>query len=623
MMVTGVIKDVPSNSHFHFDFLISVRKFPGDVDGNWDWYNFYTYIKLKDNANAANLNPKIQALYKRSVDEGTNVFYTQPLTDLHLTSNLKWELEPNSDKLYVYVFTIIGLFIILIAAINYINLSTAKSSLRAKEIGVRKVSGAFRTSLISQFLIESVIISLIAGVLATILAQLLLPVVNTLTQKQLTILGNPSVLIYTFLGALVIGLIAGIFPALYLSSFKPIIVLKGLKLNEKGTLSLRKSLVVVQFTISIVLIIGSLIIIQQMKFIQSAKLGLNKDQIVVITNAGYLSASDRNVFQNTVAQLRGVKKVSTADGVVGGQNWTNSMRVKGSDNEQLINFLSVGNDFLPALNIEIKEGRGFSSRFPADTMTNGTPGPLEQTIGSIVLNETAIKDLAIQSPAIGKKIVWGQDADTTYYLDLVGVVKDFHFASFRNEIKPFAFINNPRRQWNFTVKLSPENINATLLQLENTWKSFSVERPFQYSFLDETFSKLYKAEDRFQKVFISLVIISILIACLGLLGLATFTAQQRVKEIGIRKVLGASVASVVGLLSKDFLKLVIIALVVAIPIAWYAMNKWLQDFSYRIDINWWVFAIAGVIAVLIALMTVSFQAIRSAMANPVKNLRTE
>jgi putative ABC transport system permease protein len=324
-----------------------------------------------------------------------------------------------------------------------------------------------------------------------------------------------------------------------------------------------------------------------------------------------------------VAQLPGVKKVSTADGVVGGQNWTNGMRVKGSDNEQLINFLSVGNDFLPALDIEIKKGRGFSSRFPADTMTNGTPGPLEQTIGSIVLNETAIKDLAIQSPAIGKKIVWGQDADTTYYLDLVGVVKDFHFASFRNEIKPFAFINNPRRQWNFTVKLSPDNVNATLSQLEKTWKSFSVERPFQYSFLDETFSKLYKAEDRFQKVFISLVIISILIACLGLLGLATFTAQQRVKEIGIRKVLGASVASVVGLLSKDFLKLVIIALVVAIPIAWYAMNRWLEDFSYRIDIGWWVFVVAGVLAVLIALITVSFQAIRSAMANPVKNLRTE
>jgi putative ABC transport system permease protein len=297
MMVTGVIKDVPSNSHFHFDFLISVRKFSGDIDGNWDWYNFYTYIKLKDNANAANLNPKIQALYKRSVDEGTNVFYTQLLTDLHLTSNLKWELEPNSDKLYVYVFTIIGLFIILIAAINYINLSTAKSSLRAKEIGVRKVSGAFRTSLITQFLIESVIISLIAGVLAIVLAQLLLPVVNALTQKELTIIGNPSVLIYTFLGALIIGLIAGIFPALYLSSFKPIIVLKGLKLNEKGSLSLRKTLVVVQFTISIVLIIGSLIIIQQMKFIQSAKLGLNKEQVVVITNAGYLSASDRNAFQ--------------------------------------------------------------------------------------------------------------------------------------------------------------------------------------------------------------------------------------------------------------------------------------------------------------------------------------
>lgn len=325
-----------------------------------------------------------------------------------------------------------------------------------------------------------------------------------------------------------------------------------MKLNEKGTLNLRKTLVVVQFTISIVLIIGSLIIIQQTKFIQSAKLGLNKNQVIVITNARYLSASDRNAFQNTVTQLPGVKRISTADGVVGGQNWTNGMRVKGSENEQLINFLSVGNDFLPALNIEIKEGRGFSTKFPADTLVDVSNGKLEQTIGSVVLNETAVKDMGIPAPAIGKQIVWGQDGDTTFYLNVIGVAKNFHFTSLRNEIKPFAFINNPRRQLNFTVKLSPDNIKGTLSRLENTWKIFSSERPFQYSFLDETFFKLYQAENRFQRVFISLVILSILIACLGLLGLSTFTAQQRVKEIGIRKVLGASVASVVSLLSKDF-----------------------------------------------------------------------
>jgi len=624
MNVTGIIKDVPSNSHMKFDFLISTRKFSGDIDANWDWYNFYTYVRVKENTNIAGLTNKIQGLYKRSVTDGTNMFYTQAVKDIHLSSNLKWELQPNGNKLYVYVFMIIALFIILIAAINYINLATAKSSLRAKEIGVRKVAGAVRTSLINQFLLESVITCLIASLVAVIAAQLLLPFINNLIQKELTLTGNPLILIYVLAGSLIIGLVAGIFPALYLSAFKPIAVLKGLKLNDRGTLSLRKVLVVVQFSISIILIVGALIISQQMHFIQSAKLGLNKDQVVVIKNAGYLPSSQRVAFQNIVAQIPGVKKASTSDGIIGGQNWTNGMSAKGSENSQLINFLSVGYDFMDALNIEIKEGRGFSPKFISDTITNGTPrGPLEQTIGSIIINETAVKDLGMAEPVVGKQILWGNDGDTMYYLNVVGVTKDFHFSSLRNHIKPFAFINDPNRQSYFTLKLSPDNIKGTLNQLENQWNLFSPERPFEYNFLDETFSKLYQSEGRFQKVFIGMVILGILIACLGLLGLATFAAQLRIKEIGIRKVLGASITSVVGLLSKDFLKLVFIALIIAIPVSWIVMNKWLQDFAYRIDISWWVFPLAGIIAILIAFITISFQAIKAAVANPVKSLRTE
>lgn len=624
MMVSGVLKDLPSASHFHFDFLVSVRKFSGDIDADWGFYNFYTYIRLKDNAVANALKSKIQDLYKRSNDNGTNIFYTQPVTDIHLASNLKWELEPNSDKLYVYVFTIIGLFILLIAAINYINLSTAKSSIRAKEIGVRKVVGAVRSSLIKQFLIESIITCLAAFILALVVAQLLLPVVNSLTQKHLSFFNSSGLILLALLVALGLGLIAGVFPALYLSSFKPITVLKGLKFTEKGALAWRKGLVVVQFTISIVLIIGAIIISQQMNFIRSAKLGLNIDQVVVVKNAGFLSATDRSAFQNGISQVTGVKKVALSDGVVGGQNWTNSLRAKGSKNAQLVNFLSVGYDFLEVLDIKIKEGRGFSSGFLSDTMNNGIPGgPLDQTIGSVVLNETAVKDLGIAAPAVGKQIVWGEDGDTSYNLTIVGVAKDFHFTSLRNNIKPFAFVNNPRRQQFYTIKLSSDNIKSTLAQLEKEWKQFSPERPFEYSFLDETFAQLYKAEDNFQKVFIALVVLGILIACLGLLGLAIFAAQQRVKEIGIRKVLGASVANVVGLLSKDFLKLVLIALVIAVPIGSYGMNKWLQDFAYRINIGWWVFPLAGLIAILIAFFTISFQAIKAAIANPVKSLRTE
>lgn len=623
MMVSGVVKDVPSNSHFHFDFLISVRTFPGNnLDASWEWYNFYTYAKLKPNTSIASLTKKIQDIYERNDKDGKNTFYTQRLTDIHLSSNLKWELESNSDRLYVYVFSLIGIFVILIAGINYVNLATAKASVRAKEVGVRKVAGALRSSLVNQFLVESIITCLLACVVAVIIAHLMLPVVNALTLKRLTVLGNPTVLSYMLLSAVFLGFVAGIFPAIYLSSFKPIIVLKGLKLSEKATLGLRRILVVAQFTISIVLIIGALIISQQMHFIQSAKLGLNTDQVLIAKNT--FNAQDRSAFLNEISQLPDVKKATTADGVVGGQNWTNGMRLKGSQNSQLINFLSVGYDFVDAMGMQLKEGRSFSGKFPADTMNNGIRGgALDQNIGSVLINETAVKDLGIPEPAVGRQLLWGSDNDTMYYVTVVGVLKDFHFTSLKNQIKPFAFINNPRRQWYFTIKLSTDNMKATLTQLENVWKKFSDDRPFEFTFLDETYAKLYQSEARFQKIFISLVVLGIIIACLGLLGLSTFAAQRRVKEIGIRKVLGASAGSLVGLLSKDFLQLVVIALIIAVPIAWFAMTKWLQDFAYRISIQWWVFIAAAVIALVIAFITVSSQAIKAAIANPVKSLRTE
>ena len=623
MAVTGVIKDVPSNAHFHFDFLVSVRTFPGnDLDGSWGWYNFYTYMKLKPKASIASLNKQIQDLYKRHVTDGKNIYYTQALTNIHLTSHLKWELEPNSDKLYVNVFALIALFIVLIAAINYVNLSTAKASVRAKEIGVRKVAGAFRSSLIRQFLFESVITCLIASALAVVIAHILLPLANSITQKQLTVVGNPIVVVYVAVASLFVGIVAGFFPALYLSSFKPIVVLKGMKLRERGTLSLRKALVVVQFTISSVLIIGALIISQQMHFIQSAKLGLNKEQVLVVKNA--FSPSQRNAFMNAASQIQGVKKISSANGIVGGINWTNGMNLKGSKNSQLVNFLSVGYDFVDVMGMQMKEGRTFSPNFIADTMNYQNPDHLvEQNIGSILVNETAVKDLSIPEPAVGKQLLWGNDGDTMYYVTIVGVIKDFHFTSLRNQIKPFAFINNPRGQWYFTMKLSTDNVQSTISQLAATWKNFSSDRPFDYTFLDETYAKLYSSESRFQKVFITLVVLGIVIACLGLLGLTTFAAQQRIKEIGIRKVLGASVTSVVALLTKDFMKLVLVALVLAVPIGYWAMNKWLQDFAYRINIEWWVFVVAAVIAALIAMITISMQAIKGAVANPVTSLRSE
>jgi len=623
LKVTAVIKDVPANSHFHFDLLSSFGQLNANND-NWNTYDYYTYAKVRPGTDIPAFTKKIQETYKRNQDENYSVFYVQPLTDIHLASHLKWELEPNGDRLYVYVFGIVGIFILLIAAINYINLSTAKSSLRTKEVGVRKVSGALRSSLVKQFLFESLVTCFISSLMAIVIAQLLIPVVNDITLKQLSVIGNPLTLGFMILTALFVGLVAGIFPALYLSSFKPIAVLKGLKLNQSGALNLRKALVVVQFTISSVLIIGALIIAQQMRFIQDAKLGIDKEQVIVIKNGGSMPLPDRNAYLNMIKRIPTVKKAAGGSFSLGEGFSTTRMNVKGSDKEIQMNFTSVGFDYMDVVGIEMKEGHAFSAKYPADTMNNGIPnGPLDQNIGGIIINEKAVKEFGLGFPAIGKQFLWGNDGDTSYYVSVVGVTKDFHFTSLRNEIKPFAFICRPRNNFNFTVKLSADNIKSTLGKLEKEWKGLQTAASFEYVFLDDTFSKLYAAESRFQKLFITLVILGIVIACLGLLGLATFSAQQRVKEIGVRKVLGASVPQVVVLLSKDFLKLVFIALVLAVPVAWYLMNEWLKDFAYRVNIQWWIFIMAAIIAIIIAFLTISTQAVKAAISNPVKSLRTE
>jgi len=464
LMVSGVLKDVPPNAHFHFDWLVPVRKFSGNIDGQWGWYNFYTYIKLQPHTSIKNIETKIQAIYKQNNKDGKNIFYTQPLTDIHLNSNLKWELETNSDRLYVYVFSVVGLLIMLIAAINYINLVTARSSLRAKEIGIRKVAGAYSSSLIKQFLLESLVLCTLAAVVALIIAQLLLPVVNGITQKQLVLFSAGNYATFYFLsGTLGIGILAGLFPALYLASFKPVVILKGARVNEKGVFNLRKALVVVQFSISIALIAGSIIIYQQINYIHAAQLGLEKDQVVILRGYGSLSKTSATAFEHGLLQLNGVKNAASADGVIGGQNWTTGLKLKGSQNGQLVNFLSVGDNFLSTTGITIKEGRGFSPDFPSDTILNNSNGKLEQDIGSVILNEKAVHDLGVTSPVLGKQLVWGSDGDTLYFVKVIGIVKDFHFASFKNEIKPFAFFKMPNRYDYLTIKLTGQNVFHVIL----------------------------------------------------------------------------------------------------------------------------------------------------------------
>lgn len=625
MMVTGVLKDVPHNAHFHFDFLISTRKFAGNIDGQWGWYNFYTYVKLRPNANPAALTPKIEKLYQQNDKDGKNIFYIQRLTDIHLRSDLKWEIEPNSNILYVYAFTIIGLFVIAIACMNYINLSTARSALRAKEIGVRKVTGAFRYLLIRQFLAESIVTVSFAFVLGLLLAWLALPAINGLVGKDLTlsVFLQPLWLLGTLGAILIVGVIAGLYPALYLSAIKPVWVLKGLTMPEGSVFRLRKALVVLQFTISIALLIGTAVVLQQLHYIQNAQLGLNKDQVMIISDAGHLSRSDRESLLQQLQQIKGVDKAATANGVVGGLNWTTDLAAKGSKNQQLVNFLGISYDYIDVLGMHLAEGRNFSPAFPADTSGNGQPGSMQRVMGGIILNERAIKDLGIHEPVIGSLVTAGQDRDTMYYRRIVGVVKDFHFASFKSEIKPFAFMLNNNWQDNFTVKVSAAGLTNTIADIQKKWAAYSPDRPFRYSFLDETFADLYQSEQRFNQVILYLTILAITIGCMGLFGLTAFTVQRRTREIGIRKVVGATAGSIVVLLSKDFIRLVLLAIVIAVPIAWYAMDRWLQNFAYRVHIGWWIFVLAGALAVLIALATVSFQAVKAALANPVKSLRSE
>ncbi len=629
VIVTGVIKDVPDNSHFTIDFLIPLRFRNDDgslVDINsiWGWYNYYTYIKLKTGTSIVSVDKKIREVFKKNQAQNKNYFYSQALTDIHLTSNLKWELRPNSDKVYIYIFGTVALFILLIACINYVNLTTARSSLRAREIGIRKVSGAVKAALVRQFLAESILVALLAMIAALMMAQLSLPSINQITDKHLSLLphGNFFVLLAVLAFTVIIGLIAGLYPAVFLSSFKPVKVLKGEKLSGVQRLSLRRILVVTQFTISIALIIGTIIVMQQINFIRHAKLGLNKDQVIMVNDIGYLNRSEITKLKDDLNQIPGVKQVASTDGIVGGQNWTTSLRMKGSSNGQLVNFLSVDNDYFSALSFKMKEGRSFSSQYLSDTVHYTGTG-VDRMAGGIILNETAVKDLKVPSPAVGQLLVWDTNNDTSWYVEVVGVVKDFHFTSMKNEIKPFAFVFDKNRQWYFTVKLDGAEMSRTIAAIGKKWGENVQSRPFQYFFLDDTYSKLFSSEMHFKTIFIYITSIAIFIACLGLFGLSAFITAQRSKEIGIRKVLGASVSGITAMLSKDFVKLVLIASLIAFPLAWWAMHTWLRDFVYRINIGWWVFLAGAVIALLIALITVSTQAIKAAVANPVKSLRTE
>ncbi|MBS0032171.1 ABC transporter permease [Chitinophaga sp. 22321] len=628
--VTGVIKDVPDQAHLHFDFIRAMSEHEDSRAANWMADNYTTYVLMRPGSTAEQLNGYLKTATRKYMESslkkmtgstiadveksGGRFRYTAiALPDIHLHSTLPAEVEPSGNIQYVYIFMAAAVIILLIACVNFMNLSTARSAGRSKEVGVRKVLGSQRSSLMFQFLTESTLTSFFALLLAVGIALVLLPFLNQLSDKHITLKAAYLVWLIPFLvvTATVIGLLAGSYPAFFLSGFEPVKVLKGkLTTGFKGSW-LRNSLVVFQFTAAILLIVGTLVINNQLNFIRNKKLGYNKEQMLVLGNTQSLWIHAKS-FKNEVLALPGVE-AGTMTASLPTENST-STNIYSKDaarsNGQVTGIKDwyVDCDYIPTLGMEMVSGRNFSPQMPTDT--NG-----------LLMNETAARLLGMRD--IENKILY-DDNNGMRPLKVLGIVKDFNAGSLRNAIPPIIFrLGEYSRNMVFRVRTN--NLPALIAQIKSRYEAQDgmTGQPFVYSFMDDDFNRLYVAEQRTGSIFISFAVLAVLIASLGVFGLITYAAEQRTREIGIRKVLGASVSGIVALLSKDFLKLVLLAIVIATPLAWFMMNRWLQDFAYRVQISWTVFVLAAIIAVVITMLTVSFRAIRAAIANPVISLKAE
>ncbi len=620
LKITGVIKDVPQQSHFHYDFFVSFATTAEYKTNGWGYAGLHQYILLKPGTNVANLEKQLTAIdiansfnpsTWKTGDNHLKVILT-PLLNIHLKdSAAQYPLEKEGNIQYVYIFSMVAIFILLIACVNFMNLSTARSSNRAKEVGVRKVLGSARKNLVAQFLTESVLVTLVSALIALFLAWALLPTFNQMADKQLTITPQtfawlaPSLIVII----VVVGFLAGSYPAFYLSAFQPILVLKGkIKAGFKAGF-LRSFLVVFQFAISIFLIIGTLVIYNQMSYIHNKDLGFDRSQVLVIKNTNVLG-NQADVLKNELKQLSGVQNATMSSYQPTGDEdlKTGLFPHEKIDIKEdiLTEFWSVDENFINTMSLKLTNGRNFSKDMSSDT-------------AAMIVNEAFVRKLGQKDP-LNKNIYRYSYGLQQYHI--VGVVKDFNFASLKDNIGPLAMIYQ-KDNGAVSVKLHSANLTGLMSQIESKWKELSPNQPFTYSFMDQDFDATYRVEQRFGSMFISFSTLAIIIACLGLFGLAAYAAEQRNKEIGIRKVLGANVSSIVSMLSMDFMKLVGIAILIASPLAWYAMNKWLEGFAYRTTFQWYLLAIAGAAAVLIAFVTISFQSIKAALANPVKSLRSE
>jgi putative ABC transport system permease protein len=630
--VTGVIKDIPKQSHFEFDFFMSMSTIDESRDISWFSNNFNTYILLKPGADAKKLESKFPEFFKKQAgpqlesvlhltfstfEKSGNYFRMNltPLKEIHLKSNRVAEMGANGNIQYVYIFSAIAIFILLIACVNFMNLSTARSSNRAKEVGVRKVLGSPRKYLMAQFLAESIMITLVATLIAVFAAWALLPVFNQMSGKELTI--TPQIvgwlLPVLFAIIIVIGCLAGSYPAFFLSGFQPIEVLKGkLTVGFKGGF-LRSFLVVFQFAISIFLIIGTLVIYNQLKYIQNKDLGYNRDHVLVIQNVWTLGNSAKT-FKQEIKQLAGVKDVSLAEALPTWNygNSTTFFKDQVLDQKRSLNSQDWGVDenYIPTLGIKMAAGRNFSREMLTDS--NG-----------LIINEAAEKLLGFSNP-LNQTLYKPMDnlAKNMKAYHIIGVMKDFNFRSLRDNVTPMVFMLT-QSSGAMSVRVNSANIPLLLSQIKNKWKELSPNQQFGYSFMNEDFDAMYRSEQRVGTISITFTSLAIIIACLGLFGLAAYAAEQRTKEIGIRKVLGANVSTIVSMLSIDFIKLVIISILIATPFACWAMQKWLESFAYRQNIQWWVLALAGFTAIVIAFITISFQSIKAALSNPVNSLKSE
>jgi putative ABC transport system permease protein len=605
--VTAVLKDVTKNSHFNFQFLIPVRSFRYDqLDADWGWYNFYTYVRIHASADPRSFMDKLQPLFLKYNEESKTECYAQPLKDIHLKSHLKWELGSNGDYDYVHVLFIIAAFILALAIINYINLVTAQSSGRAKEVGVRKVSGARQFSLIRQFLLESVLIAISATLISLSVSAVLLPFFNELfnSELNLTFPGSRSIFMLLLGAGLLSGILAGIYPAFYISAFRPVRALKGGFSGHIKDISLRKGLVAFQFIISTSLILGIIIISDQVEFIRSKKLGFEKENILMVRNAGGLS--NLEPIMNELRKIDGVVDAGGADGMIGGQNWTTGAGAEGSENSLLLNFLCADYRFLEVMGVKFIEGRNFSPDTRADSL-------------AIILNETAVRQLGLTKPYVGQRITGGDES--AYHL--IGVIEDFHFTSFRDPIKPFGFYLYQPRINTLFVAIGGSNPAPVIGAIRTTWNRLVPDRPFEFGFIDEQVNNLYAGEVRFRALFAGFTGVTIFLACLGLFGLSAYMAKLRTKEIGIRKVLGAGVVNLTKLLSMEYIKIALAGVAIGLPVSWLMMDRWLSNFAYHIGMNVWMFISAACIAVAIALSTVSYESVRAALANPADSLRDE